>query len=487
MQHAIMIMSHKNMEQLCHLVEYFAHDCYVFIHLDKKFKVSREDRERLEAFPQVVKVYQKFDVNWGGFSMLRCQLFMMREVLKRCNAEYVHLISSQDYPMKSLEEFFLFFEQLKDKDCLQYLHLPNMRWERNTFIRFCYFHPYDWFHDRTKAMMTIRKYVILQKKLGIKRHVPQQFEHLYGSSQWFSITRKSTQLIVDYTRRHPSLYWRMWMTFAPEESYIATVLVNLKNAKDILFTNHRFIRWQLENGNCPANLGLEHLRYLMEEEYAFVRKMEMPISKELQNVLDKYFVYDRQVLKIMANGGWEYDGYRGYPYNPSFTKAITNICNLANITSVIDVGCGCGIYVAELYEIGIKATGFDANPYTESLSRRLIKQDYNPCYQADISVMMQDCSEMYDLVICKDVIPYIPIINVKNTICNLAMLSNKYILLSWYEEGYPSVLPVTYYTKDEIDGLLKTMDFEREDILDNLISSYLNIEHNPYRIYKKIR
>ena len=28
MQHAIMIMAHKNMEQLCHLVEYFIHDCY---------------------------------------------------------------------------------------------------------------------------------------------------------------------------------------------------------------------------------------------------------------------------------------------------------------------------------------------------------------------------------------------------------------------------------------------------------------------------
>ena len=141
MQHAIMIMAHKNMEQLCHLVEYFTHDCYVFIHLDKKFKVSKEERERLEAFPQVVRVYQKFDVNWGGFSMLRCQLYMMREVLKRCDAEYVHLISSQDYPTKSLGEFLAFFEQYKDKDCLQYVHLPHMNWERNTFQRLQYFHP----------------------------------------------------------------------------------------------------------------------------------------------------------------------------------------------------------------------------------------------------------------------------------------------------------------------------------------------------------
>lgn len=68
------------MAQLCHLVEYFIHDCYVFIHLDKKFKMSKEERERLEAFPQVVRVYQEFDVNWGGFSMPRCQISMMSEV-----------------------------------------------------------------------------------------------------------------------------------------------------------------------------------------------------------------------------------------------------------------------------------------------------------------------------------------------------------------------------------------------------------------------
>lgn len=115
-----MIMAHKNVKQLCHLVEYFSRDFYVYIHLDKKFKVGREGRERLEAFPQVLKVYQEFDVRWGGFSMLRCQMFMMREMLKRCDAEYVHLISSQDYPMMPIGEFLAFFEQCRDKDCLQY-------------------------------------------------------------------------------------------------------------------------------------------------------------------------------------------------------------------------------------------------------------------------------------------------------------------------------------------------------------------------------
>ena len=55
-----MIMAHKNVKQLCHLVEYFSRDCYVFIHLDKKFKVGREGRENYhydwEALLQVLGV-----------------------------------------------------------------------------------------------------------------------------------------------------------------------------------------------------------------------------------------------------------------------------------------------------------------------------------------------------------------------------------------------------------------------------------------------
>ena len=47
-------------------------------------------------------------------------VYMLREVLRRCDAEYVHLISGQDYPMKPLGEFLLFFEQHRDKDCMQY-------------------------------------------------------------------------------------------------------------------------------------------------------------------------------------------------------------------------------------------------------------------------------------------------------------------------------------------------------------------------------
>ena len=103
----------------------------------------------------------------------------------------------------------------------------------------------------------------------MKRPIPDEFDHLYGGSQWFSISRHAATTLLDYTDRSPSFYGRMWMTFAPEECYVATVLVNLLDKDSIEPWNHRFIRWKYENGNRPANLGCEHFRFLLDKGYLF--------------------------------------------------------------------------------------------------------------------------------------------------------------------------------------------------------------------------
>ena len=459
MRHAIMIMAHKDIGQLCRLVEYFSHDCYVFIHIDKKFKLSNDDRERLRAFPWVVGVYQRFNVHWGGFSILRCEMYMLRKVLKECDAEYVHLISGQDYPMKPLDEFLLFFERHHDKDCLQYIHLPHPSWEQNSFRRFSYFFPYDCYCDSRRSGRKIHKILNFQRRYGLRRPLPTTFEHIYGNSQWFSITRRSTQLLVDYTRRHPWLYWRMWMTFAPEESYIATVLVNLKGGKDILFTNYRFIRWRLENGNRPANLGTEHLRMLMEKDYAFVRKIEMPVSSELIHLLDKYFVYDRQPLHHMPCGGWNYDGYSAYTYDSTMLKAILALCRQTDTESVLDAGCGPGMYVAMLREQGIAAAGFDANPHTACLSARLLPKDEDPCIVADLLDEELEADSKFNLVICHDVLPFIPADKTATALKHLARFSDAYILLSWREQPANSVLPMVCHTEQDITATMEPLGY----------------------------
>jgi 16S RNA G1207 methylase RsmC len=453
-------MAHKDIDQVCHLIEYFQNSCYLFVHLDRKHKLNKDERERLESYPQVVKVYQKYDVRWGGFNMLRCEMFILKEVLKLCDADYLHLISGQDYPIMPLGDFLQFFEQYKDKDCLRYTHLPHIGWEGNTFSRLQYYYPYDLYCDRNWARYKVGKFLSFQKRIKIKRSLPKQFDHFYGSSQWFSITRETAKMILNYTHRHPSFYRRMWMTFAPEETYVATVVVNLKKGKNVLFTNFRYVRMKYENGNCPANLGKEHLVHLLKNKYAFVRKIELPFSKDIRDVLDKYFVYDNHTLIIMENGGWIYDGYRMYSFDRLYFESLIKTIQVLDIYTVLDVGCGAGMDVALLRERGIAASGFDANPYTESLSERILVDGQPPCIQADLLEDDTEAESPFDLVTCKDVIPYIPQNKIAKAIKHLTRLSGKYIILRWYNNDYVSELPYNHFPTNEIVTLMEMNGFE---------------------------
>ena len=81
MKHAILIMAHKNFTQLRHLVEYFSRDCYVFIHIDKKGEITPSQANELMGMANVTNVYRKYAVHWGGFSILKCEMFLLKQVL----------------------------------------------------------------------------------------------------------------------------------------------------------------------------------------------------------------------------------------------------------------------------------------------------------------------------------------------------------------------------------------------------------------------
>jgi len=148
--------------------------------------------------------------------------------------------------------------------------------------------------------------------------MPTQFERIYCGSQWLSISREATKLVCDYTKRHPSFYNRMKMTFAPEESYIQTVIMNLCPNDKIIYKNYRYIRWHNENGNSPANLGSLHFHLLAETDNFFARKMDKTCSKELIKLIDKYLLEEQKPL-ICDDGTWKYEGLTQYKYDYRLT------------------------------------------------------------------------------------------------------------------------------------------------------------------------
>ncbi len=472
MKHAIMIMAHKNLDQLCHLIEYFETGCDIFVHLDRKQAWSEEDVGRLCAYRQVRMVSTDYEVNWGGSSVLESELALLQSAYDHGQYGYFHLFSGQDYPVKPLRFFLDFFEKNMDKEYLQYVPIPNPRWEKGTYRRFQYIYPYDWAQGHENPRAWVREQVELQVRKGLKRPIPDEFDALYGSSQWFSITQEAVGILLQFTKESPAFYNRLWMTFAPEECYVATVLLNKMDMQRIVRSNCRFIRWKFENGNRPANLGIEHFRHLLEEDLLFARKMEQHCSMPLLQLIDRYLTHDGKV-RLLGTGGWRYDGYLAYEYDREFCEYVARLCAELSIVTAVDMGCGCGYYVSKWRERGLPFAGYDANPYTRELSARLLPTGDEPCGVADLTEEIADAAS-FELVVCKDVLPYVPREYWDVVADNLARLSSKYLLVSWRVGDKHQDVPHSTLAESDVVSLFERRGFR----MDRLQTSRLRVTLN---------
>lgn len=289
MKHAILILAHKEFQLLKHLVRYFSRDCYVFIHIDKKSRITRTEAESLKVYPQVCGIYREYDVHWGGFSMLEAELSLLNHALSECDADYFHLISGQDYPIKPLSYFLKFFEERRGVSFIGYDSTPVHRWSMRAQWRYLFFLPYDRVDARSHEKTKIQKWINQQLKCRFTRPLPTQFPNLYKGSQWFSIIRTDAMLLDNYTYYSPSFFERLKYTFAPEETYVTTILANISIAR-VENNNLRFIRWCKENGSNPSILGPEHFSSINESDALFARKMASPISNMLISQIDCFII-----------------------------------------------------------------------------------------------------------------------------------------------------------------------------------------------------
>lgn len=109
MKHAILLLWHKDIEQLKNLIKLFDEDFKFYIHIDKKSIITKEEIGRLKNNQQIAEVYQKYRINWGGFNILKAELLLLQEIVRDNSIGYIHFMSGQDYPIKKLDGIKSFF------------------------------------------------------------------------------------------------------------------------------------------------------------------------------------------------------------------------------------------------------------------------------------------------------------------------------------------------------------------------------------------
>lgn len=481
----ILIQAHKNMLQLHKLILYFEGKCDIFIHVDKKTEVSRKDLNELSCMPGVKGVYRKYSVHWAGFSILRCELFLLEEALKHSNGDYFHLLSGQDYPLQPLDEFLRFFHETDREGYIRSKQLPYDLFDDATFFRLKYYVLTDWLEAKPMdGKEKVLKIIKWQKKLGIKRRIPDQLERLYGGSAWFSISKRCAKYLVDYTHGHPSFFRRLKFTFYPEEVYVGTVLMNSCFAKNIENDEHlRCILWNNPGRDfSPIDLTLEHLERILKcGKMFFARKLEYPSCKTLVEVIDRYML-ESPSEKTSETGCWLSRSFSSYDYDYGMSKGIIFLCETLELKTVLDLGCGPGYYVSDLQKNKIAAIGYDGNPYTEELASMIFPSDAKyTCEQADVTEELA-VGHPYDMVLFLNVGEYIPEEFEGRIFKNLSVCTRRYLVINWASDQLEDRRIIHPVYEDELKDKLENHGFVFDRLATQVLRDYAYKKENKERL-----
>jgi hypothetical protein len=283
MKHGVLLLAHRDIEQIKALLTYFDEDFAVYIHLDKKSGFTEEQITDLRNTPNVQMVSNRYSINWGGHHLLKATLLLASEAIRNKKLGYIHLISGQDFAIKPLSEFKAFFEENNGREFIEYFSVPTDRWAEGGLDRIQYYAPYDLIDARGRNKRILLGLISMQKRLGLKRSYPRNFPQIYGGSAWWSITRPCLEYIVRYSTSYPEYYRRFKYTFACDEMYFQTALMSSPFAEKAVNNNLRYIAWSSSHasGDSPIVLTMEDFDRIISSGHLFARKFVLPGSREL--------------------------------------------------------------------------------------------------------------------------------------------------------------------------------------------------------------
>lgn len=432
MKHALLILCHKEFHQAVELLRLFDEDFVPYIHFDKKMELPQEYEAIIRTVSPLARTYSEYNVKWGGLSIVKAQLMLMKAAVEDGGYGYLHLLSSQDMPIRSIAYIKKRFEEEKGKEFINFFQLPSQVWDDSTFSRLTEFHFYDFFDYNTAAgLRWIDRVERIKKRFNPQRTVPAHFKRLYGGSNWISITSACASYICEYHRKHRSFYRRLRFTLAPDEIYFNTIVLNSPFAKNTVNNNLRFYVWN-HGAASPKNLSVKHFFDICTCDAIFARKLEPGISDDLVSCIKKY-IFNDSPISIGKTGCWENSYLSGHVFDKGLAEGICKILNGTKIESIGDFGCGPGWYVAYLRRHGFDAEGYDGNPLVEEISSRFFGSGFY-CQRVDLTEELK-AEPPFDMVISLEVGEHIPEKYEDVFIQNLTRNSSKYILLSWAVEN----------------------------------------------------
>lgn len=264
MKHAIMIMGFGNPSVAQATISHLDSDSIdFFIHWDQKYMVPNFKSKH----SKIIYTSNRINVKWGQYSEILAEEELLKTVQKSSEKySYVHLISSSDIPLFTIDYFKDFF----DKDAyIGYQHpdLPRL----DTRLKFYYL--ISRINVRNKLWL-VKVIKIVNYLLFVDRLRGRSIQIKWGP-QWFSLNAK---YIGKLLAKDDSIFKN---TFLGSEEYIQMSLpqFDVSGRKDTNIEAARYIKWEGYNEPHPKTFtmnDIDELREIINTKYAFARKVNDP-------------------------------------------------------------------------------------------------------------------------------------------------------------------------------------------------------------------
>lgn len=275
-RHAYLIIAHNQFELLKKLIALLDDERNdIYIHADKKMKSFNVTE--LSAVCKKSSLYvlpKRFSVHWGGYSIIRVEMELLKAATLQRNYAYYHLLSGVCLPIKSQDVIHRFFDENKGTEFIDLWKL-----KKTTYSRFHYYTvlPEGERNFLTRLLNNAVKGILMLLHIKMNKDV----DFRYGS-QWFSITDGFARYItsqeawVNNVFSHSSTCDEVFVPTLLFKSPYANNVSAQRDNNDRAIGNMRFIDWTRGTSiRHPYTFTIEDYDLLMSVPHLFARKFSL--------------------------------------------------------------------------------------------------------------------------------------------------------------------------------------------------------------------
>ena len=175
----------------------------------------------------------------------------------------------------------------------------------------------------------------------------------------------------------------------------------------------------------------------------------MNITEFEQRVLDQKAVESGHYDSEYFTGDWRAEGNN---YNLETRRQIEArnpflIKDVFQPAKVLDLGCGPGALMHLLWELGVNVEGIDFAESSRQLATPQVRDCISVGYVGDPTLKPANA---YDLVICREVLEHLTVLQVKQTVANMVRMTSKFIYVTTRFHPSPSTL-LDFTTQFDVD------------------------------------